>query len=79
MDQNRQEPFFWASAVLTILLIAVTVWLIARGHVVIGIVAVILLVIWVIEKYHMKLNPLWVNAPTIAFALLCTAVYFFRQ
>ena len=37
------------------------------------------LVVWLIDKYHMKLNPLWVNAPTIAFALLCTAVYFFRE
>ncbi|HVD26000.1 MAG TPA: hypothetical protein VNB86_08400 [Gaiellaceae bacterium] len=57
MDQNRQEPFFWASAVLTILLIAVTVWLIARGHVVIGIVAVILLVIWVIERGLNVIRP----------------------
>ncbi len=37
------------------------------------------LIIWLIEKYHMKLNPLWVNGPTVAFALLCTAVYFFRD
>jgi len=37
------------------------------------------LVIWLVEKYHMKFNPLWVNAPTICFALLCTAVYFFRD
>jgi hypothetical protein len=37
------------------------------------------LIIWLVDKYHMKLNPLWVNAPTIAFALLCTAVYFFRD
>ncbi|MEO7598369.1 MAG: hypothetical protein ABIV50_05525 [Opitutus sp.] len=37
------------------------------------------LIVWLIERYHMKLNPLWVNGPTIAFALLCTAVYFFRE
>lgn len=37
------------------------------------------LMIWLVEKYHMPLNPLWVNAPTVAFALLCTAVYFFRD
>ena len=57
MEQNRKEPFFWASAVLTILLIAFTVWLIARGHVVIGIVAVILLVIWVIERGLNVIRP----------------------
>jgi hypothetical protein len=57
MGQNRQEPFFWASAVVTILLIAFTVWLIARGHVVIGIVAVILLVIWVIERGLNVIRP----------------------
>jgi hypothetical protein len=27
----------------------------------------------------MKFSPLWVNAPTVAFALLCTLVYFFRE
>jgi hypothetical protein len=37
------------------------------------------LVVWLIERYHMDLNPLWVNAPTIAFALLCTGAYFFRD
>ena len=37
------------------------------------------LIIWLVDKYHMKLNPLWVNAPTVAFALLCTAVYFLRD
>jgi hypothetical protein len=37
------------------------------------------LVTWLIDKYHMKLNPLWVTAPTVMFALLCTAVYFWRD
>ena len=37
------------------------------------------LVVWLVTKYHMKLNPLWVNAPTVAFALMCTAVYFWRD
>ena len=36
-------------------------------------------VIWLIERYEMKLNPMWVNAPTVAFALMCTAVYFWRD
>lgn len=37
------------------------------------------LVVWLVDKYHMKLDPLWVNAPTVAFALMCTAVYFWRD
>ncbi len=37
------------------------------------------LVIWLVDKYHMKFSPLWVNAPTVCFALLCTAVYFWRE
>lgn len=37
------------------------------------------LVIWLIGKYHMKLNPLWVNGPTVFFALMCTAAYFWRE
>jgi len=37
------------------------------------------LVLWAVEKYHVPVNPLWVIAPTIAFALLCTAVYFWRD
>lgn len=36
-------------------------------------------VIWLIERYEMELNPMWVNAPTVAFALMCTAVYFWRD
>jgi hypothetical protein len=37
------------------------------------------LVVWLVGKYHMKLNPLWVNAPTVMFGLLCTAVYYCRE
>ncbi|HWA87660.1 MAG TPA: hypothetical protein VG710_15630 [Opitutus sp.] len=37
------------------------------------------LVVWLIGKYHMKFSPWWVNGPTIAFALLCTAIYFWRD
>jgi len=37
------------------------------------------LVVWLVEKYDMKFSPLWVNAPTVAFALLCTLVYLFRD
>lgn len=37
------------------------------------------LIVWLVDKYHMKFSPLWVNAPTVLFALLCTAVYFLRD
>jgi len=37
------------------------------------------LVAWLVDKYAMKFDALWVNAPTIAAALLCTAVYFWRD
>ena len=35
------------------------------------------LVVWLVDKYHMNFSPLWVNAPTVCFALVCTAVYYF--
>lgn len=37
------------------------------------------LVVWLVEKYSMKFDPLWVNGPTVASALLCTAVYFWGE
>jgi len=37
------------------------------------------LVIWLINKYHMAFSPWWVNGPTVAFALMCTAIYFRRE
>ncbi len=36
------------------------------------------LVTWLIAKYQVPIDPLWVVAPTVAFALLCTAIYFWR-
>lgn len=36
-------------------------------------------VIWLVDRYHMKFSPLWVNAPTVCFALMCTAIYFWRD
>jgi dolichol kinase len=57
VDQNRKEPFFWVSVAVTILLIAFIVWVIMRGHVVIGIVSVILLVIWVLERGLNVIRP----------------------
>jgi hypothetical protein len=37
------------------------------------------LVVWLVGKYHMKFDPLWVNAPTVMCGLLCTGVYFWRE
>ncbi|HWL14039.1 MAG TPA: hypothetical protein VNR00_00460 [Opitutus sp.] len=34
---------------------------------------------WLVERYHMKFDALWVNGPTVAFALMCTAIYFWRE
>jgi dolichol kinase len=50
MGETRKEPFFWASLVATIALIAFIVWLISRGHIVIALVSVIVLAIWVLER-----------------------------
>jgi len=38
-----------------------------------------LLVVWLVGKYHMHFNPLWVTAPTVIFGLMCTAAYFWRE
>lgn len=37
------------------------------------------LVVWLVGKYHMNFDPLWVNAPTVMCGLLCTGVYFWRE
>ena len=37
------------------------------------------LVIWAVDKYHLKFNANWVIMPTVVAALLCTAVYFRRE
>jgi hypothetical protein len=48
---TRKEPFFWASVVATVILIAFAVWVIARfDNSVILLVAVILLAVWLIER-----------------------------
>jgi len=36
-------------------------------------------VIWLFDRYNVPVNALWVIAPTIAFAALCTAVYLLRD
>ena len=37
------------------------------------------LVTWLVAKYHMGFSPLWVTAPTVVFAAICTLVYVFRD
>lgn len=34
---------------------------------------------WLVARYHMPFNPLWVIAPTLVFAALGTAVYLLRD
>jgi uncharacterized membrane protein YgcG len=36
-------------------------------------------VVWLFDRYHVPINPLWVIAPTIVFAALCTVVYLLRD
>lgn len=36
-------------------------------------------VIWLFDHYRVPVNALWVVAPTIIFAALCTAVYLLRD
>jgi hypothetical protein len=36
-------------------------------------------VVWLFDRYHVPVNPLWVIAPTVVFAGLCTAVYLLRD
>ena len=37
------------------------------------------LVLWLVDKYHLGFNANWIIMPTVISALLCTAVYFFRD
>ena len=37
------------------------------------------LVIWLVGKYHLTFNADWIIVPTVIAALLCTAVYFWRD
>ena len=36
-------------------------------------------VVWAVDHYHIPFSALWVIVPTVAFAGLCTAVYFGRR
>lgn len=37
------------------------------------------LILWLFSHYHIPINPLWIIAPTVAFASLITLVYFLRD
>ncbi|HMD60703.1 MAG TPA: hypothetical protein VKG78_04705 [Opitutaceae bacterium] len=38
-----------------------------------------LAVVWLFGRYNVPVSPLWVIAPTVFFAALCTAVYLLRD
>jgi hypothetical protein len=51
LSATRKEPFFWASAVVTVIVIAFAVWVILRfDSVIILVITLLLLAIWVIER-----------------------------
>ncbi|HKB89804.1 MAG TPA: hypothetical protein VKC60_04710 [Opitutaceae bacterium] len=50
---------------------------IAAGWILIGVKCA--LVVWAINHWHVPIDPLWVIAPTIAMAALCTLVYWKRE
>jgi hypothetical protein len=51
LSATRKEPFFWASAVVTVILIAFAVWVIVSlDSFLIFLITLILLVIWLIER-----------------------------
>ena len=51
LSATSKEPFFWGSVFVTVLLIAFILWVIvALDSTVIRLIAIILLVIWVIER-----------------------------
>lgn len=37
------------------------------------------LVVWLVDRYQMPFDPLWVNAPTVGCALVCTGLYFWHD
>jgi len=51
--------------------------LIVLGWVLIALKSVV--VVWAVRHYRIPFNPLWVIAPTVAFALLITYVYWKRS
>jgi hypothetical protein len=36
-------------------------------------------VVWVVNRYAMPFNPLWVIAPTVVFAFLATSLYYWLR
>jgi hypothetical protein len=36
-------------------------------------------VVWIIHHYRIPFGPQWIIGPTVAFAALCTAVYYGRK
>lgn len=36
-------------------------------------------VVWAVHHYHVPVNPLWVTVPTVIFAGVCTAVFYWGE
>lgn len=37
------------------------------------------LMIWLVARYHVPVNADWIIVPTVIFAAVCTAVYYWRK
>ncbi len=36
-------------------------------------------VFWAVGRYHVPVNPLWVTVPTVIFAGVCTAIFYWGE
>jgi hypothetical protein len=55
---SQKEPFFWASVIATVALIAFAVWVIVRfDSTVVLLVAIVLIVIWLLERGSNVMRP----------------------
>ena len=36
-------------------------------------------VVWAVGHYHVPVNPLWVTVPTVIFAGVCTAIFYWGE
>ena len=37
------------------------------------------LMLWLVARYHVPINADWIIVPTVVFAAVCTAVYYWRN
>ncbi len=36
-------------------------------------------IFWAVEHYHVPVNPLWITVPSVIFAGVCTAVFYWGE